>query len=150
MERKISAIAKGLERGKRRWVERGVFVYRERATGRVRFGLSYQVPRSDGSKVRRRELLPSEVESLAEAKRQWRARHTDIDRGDLVVNVATIPTFAQFADMYLHDRKDELHRSLQRARTALKAACSVFGALDVDKVNTPSRGRVQAAASCDV
>ncbi len=120
--------------GKRQWIERGIFAYRERGeNGRIRFGVSYAARYSDGTMRRKRELLPPDVQSIAAARKALHARLTDKDRGH-VLPAGNLPTFAEFSQRYLHDRKDEIAASLPRARSAIRAACGVFGSVPMDKV----------------
>lgn len=131
MEPKINAITKDLKKGQRRWVERGIFAYRERRTGRVRFGISYQAQRSDGGKVRRRELV--DAESLGAARKALRAVQVDTSRGQRLISARPLPTFAAYVDEYLHGREREI-ASLKRSRLALNAASEVFGGVRIDHV----------------
>lgn len=131
MERRVREIINALLPGKRAWLERGVFVYRERKTGRVRFGISYQARRAKGGKKRQRELV--DANSLAAARKALHAVQVDTARGTRVIADAPLPTFADYASKYLRGRGNEI-ASLSRSRLSLNAASQVFGGVRIDLV----------------
>jgi integrase len=131
MERRVREIINALLPGKRAWLERGVYVYRERKTGRVRFGISYQARCSNGARKRRRELV--EADSLASARKALHAVQVDTSRGTRVIAAAPLPTFDQYAEEYVRGRENEI-ASLSRSRGTFTAASAVFGGVRIDLV----------------